>query len=286
MKKTITYHKPPLNLEIQQKLTKWLVELQNTRNINVETIISVPFLANAGETQAYLLTAEQDGKWTAVAVVTDILQNGHIEVGFGCENAEAGSFLIEAVLSQYLSHKPKSISFVLDQKAVLEKELLLHTGAHYQMSEAQMKLENIALLSAVDEIKLHAYQETDYYHVLSILMKSFGDTEEDAAAVIHLSLDDPKRTFYTIRASGVIVGTINLIRAEQAMVTALAIHPEWQHQGIGSQALTKALRMLLEEGYTSVYLDVEIENEKALHVYERVGFQVLHVFDFYRIDPS
>jgi ribosomal protein S18 acetylase RimI-like enzyme len=67
-------------------------------------------------------------------------------------------------------------------------------------------------------------------------------------------------------------------RAERTgYVQRLAIHPDAQAQGLGLALLTDGLHWMRARGARSAFVNTQIENERALHLYERAGFRRLPV---------
>lgn len=56
-------------------------------------------------------------------------------------------------------------------------------------------------------------------------------------------------------------------------IISLYLKPAFWRQGIGRQLMEKDLSCLWEEGYRYVYLWVLMENERARHFYEKMGFE-------------
>ncbi|HAU35452.1 MAG TPA: GNAT family N-acetyltransferase, partial [Lysinibacillus sp.] len=64
-------------------------------------------------------------------------------------------------------------------------------------------------------------------------------------------------------------------------VTALAVHPNCEGQGIGTALLSFSKDYASKTGATFVMLDVEIDNKKAISVYEKAGFMKAQQIDYY-----
>lgn len=55
-------------------------------------------------------------------------------------------------------------------------------------------------------------------------------------------------------------------------------------RGLGRQVLQSALRMILEKSASAtIFLEVETENQAALHLYQTEGFQVRNQYNYYQI---
>lgn len=51
------------------------------------------------------------------------------------------------------------------------------------------------------------------------------------------------------------------------------MHPELRGNGIGTSLVVRALEVMKNEGYKSVFLWVVRENQRAIKLYERLGFR-------------
>lgn len=58
-------------------------------------------------------------------------------------------------------------------------------------------------------------------------------------------------------------------------ISRLAVHPDFQNQGIARQMLQKAMKVLKERGYKSIHFLVNRTNQKALRSYAALGFNTV-----------
>ena len=75
-----------------------------------------------------------------------------------------------------------------------------------------------------------------------------------------------------------IVGNLSLIpyhlaRKDYYMIANVAVHPEYQRQGIGRALVRRALDFLQEKNLDGIWLQVEEENQGAVDLYLQEGFQ-------------
>lgn len=270
----------PYTTELYDQLAVWVSKQQTERNINLE----VPMNLSAGDGSLDYIFIMFDGELiVSAAVVVDLLRTKDFEFGFAAKDEQTASDLLKKIHQQLHLDFPKSITAVIDERATLERNALLEWGANNEVCEAQLMVTQLSGKKPVLSVELIEYQSTHHNEYRAILMESFGDDVGEAEATIQLSLTQPSRTLFGIHVSGEIVGTINLIRSEDACITALAVHPVHQKKGIGRAALHEAVDILFQEGYRSVSLDVEAENIHALKLYEEVGFQIQSMFQFYKM---
>ncbi|WP_412057471.1 ribosomal protein S18-alanine N-acetyltransferase [Bartonella sp. DGB2] len=96
-------------------------------------------------------------------------------------------------------------------------------------------------------------------------------------AVFEQLLRDPYIFVYVGRAAiheGSILGFI-LCRhvLDEAEILSFAIHPKFQKRGLGSLLMDTALRKLYYERIRVLFLEVAADNQAALTLYRRFGFQ-------------
>lgn len=58
----------------------------------------------------------------------------------------------------------------------------------------------------------------------------------------------------------------------------LAVHPDFQHQGLGREIILEAERRLLALGCPKINVQIRESNEQVMAFYEKIGFANDHVF--------
>ncbi|MBK1990417.1 ribosomal protein S18-alanine N-acetyltransferase [Sphaerospermopsis aphanizomenoides BCCUSP55] len=60
---------------------------------------------------------------------------------------------------------------------------------------------------------------------------------------------------------------------EEAHITILAIHPQYQHQGLGQALLYSLLKTASDRGLERATLEVRASNQPAISLYQKFGFK-------------
>jgi len=81
--------------------------------------------------------------------------------------------------------------------------------------------------------------------------------------------------FGVAKRSGVIDEVIKRPAHDVLVVAHLAVAPQAQGLGVGSQMIEFARKQAEENGYSGLALDVSVENPNAQRLYERLGFVVI-----------
>jgi aminoglycoside 6'-N-acetyltransferase len=104
-------------------------------------------------------------------------------------------------------------------------------------------------------------------------------------------LSDPEATGFVIEAAGEIVGGIQFYEETEPDYRHagmdLFVATDYQSQGLGTDALRTLARYLLEErGHHRLVIDPAASNERAIKVYQRVGFRPVGILRAYERGPD
>jgi len=92
--------------------------------------------------------------------------------------------------------------------------------------------------------------------------------------------------------AGPVVGLCEVRQAEVALngapvrtghIGSLAVLPAYRQRGLGRRLLVRGIELCRENGWPTVELNVDRDNEPALHLYESTGFRAVYAFTVYRL---
>ena len=151
----------------------------------------------------------------------------------------------------------------------------------YSFSESTLEARG-AVLAEPLTINVRPYAVQDEQKLCEIFSAAFGDTYEESLELIAFNSETEGIELWVAEQNGEVVGTVST-RKEGKLhwLTALAVHPSYQGQGIGSELLNWVKDYVIRSGETTVALDVELENKKALSIYEKNGFLVSLQINYY-----
>ena len=79
--------------------------------------------------------------------------------------------------------------------------------------------------------------------------------------------------YLVVKMQEKIIGYCGLLQSfEEADITNVAVHPEWQGKGIAFQMLQKLMELGRAKGIERYTLEVRVSNTPAVRVYEKLGF--------------
>jgi [ribosomal protein S18]-alanine N-acetyltransferase len=121
-------------------------------------------------------------------------------------------------------------------------------------------------------IELVRMRRRDLRKVMAIEQQVFPEPWSHAVFVSELALRTG-RDYRVAREGREMVGYIGLMFVEdEAHVTTVAVAPERQGQGVGTQIMLGAMRIALEHECRRVSLEVAVGNARAQALYRRFGF--------------
>jgi mycothiol synthase len=146
-------------------------------------------------------------------------------------------------------------------------------GYSYAFSEATFEAYPEAM-EPVGSVYIRPYlEETDQNALIEIFSNSFGDLREESIELVHYNTMTEGRILWVAQMEEEIVGTVTSSKEGNVQwITALAVHPNKQGMGIGTALLNWIKDFTMRSGEKVIMLEVEVENERALAVYEKAGF--------------
>lgn len=111
---------------------------------------------------------------------------------------------------------------------------------------------------------------------------TYPDEVEDvfeAKRFISIYLTDDRRIFLVAEHDGQIVGMITLAGSSKRKVLhkaelGISVRKPYWGKGIGSALMSEALRIAKQKGFKKIQLEVMENNERAIKLYEKFGFEI------------
>jgi ribosomal protein S18 acetylase RimI-like enzyme len=131
-------------------------------------------------------------------------------------------------------------------------------------------------------ITLRTAQTGDVAPLLRLFTAGFGWAPPDLGE----RLVEPRARTYVAEREGRIVATARVSRSdERGDVYGFVVDPPLQGRGIGRDVLRRVCRELRDDGAAVIGLEVEAENDGAIHLYTSLGFEPVTTEDYWAINP-
>lgn len=250
-----------------------------------ETALGVP-MAGSFETKGFMVLAYEDDKDVLVGVASAVdLMGLHtyewsLVVTPTYRQKGIGTTLVEALQVGLQERGAEGQLAVVIDGSPFGHTFIENKGFTYSFSEATLetRAESVKLSKDV-EITPYAGEQAE---LIAIYSEAFGDLPEESEELIAFNTSTNGRKLWLARKDGEVVGTVTTAQENEIQwVTALAVHPNCEGQGIGTAMLSFSKDYASKIGAKFVMLDVEIDNGKALSVYEKAGFMKAQQIDYY-----
>jgi len=70
------------------------------------------------------------------------------------------------------------------------------------------------------------------------------------------------------------------------LIANVAVDADYQHRGIATALTSHALRFILRNPETEIWLQVRSDNEPAIHLYQKLGFKFVHAINQWKHAPA
>lgn len=162
---------------------------------------------------------------------------------------------------------------------------LKNKGLSYRASEYHMQREGYdPKLVGARKLHIRAAQPEDIDALCNIDAQCFSARPEMAARLSVL-IHDAQYFIAVAEFDNTIIGKAHIYwKGSAAMLSDIAILPNFQGQGLGSELLASLISKCLKEGYSRQILDVETQNAHALKLYQQYGFATFDAHDYWDIE--
>ncbi len=159
-------------------------------------------------------------------------------------------------------------------------------GFTYHNGEVQMQWKGLrpslvidptfTFLTAVEDVYITALVELD--------TACFHTDEQEMRSRFSRLLADESYHLCLMKKDDEVVGKAHLhIETQQVLLSDIAILPRYQGQGFGQALVAYCIHWSRTLSPLPLRLDVESNNQNALHIYQKLGFQTTNTYDFWKI---
>jgi ribosomal protein S18 acetylase RimI-like enzyme len=170
------------------------------------------------------------------------------------------------------------------QDAYLQTLGFQYQGSEYQMQ--RLSSEPVLHEDAASLVRLATAGDAASLGIIAEACFVHEDHQDDVSRLYRL-LQDSNHCFFLIVEQGLIVGSAHLVfHGTYARLSDIAVLPQYQRRGLGFRLLAHCINHALHHDQSDIRLDVESQNQHALGLYLRLGFQVYNAHDYWRIDKK
>lgn len=197
-----------------------------------------------------------------------------------------GALLITAI-REMQNNRPQDLLFVCETHSSAGKKMLKAMCAQQENTEYLLKYPNITHHQMPEtplQLELRRATANDVAEIAALSMSLFRSNQEEAKQFINRILESENRIQYFALLSGRIVGMASILyEGDEATVFGVGISPECQGEGHGTTLLHLLVDEMIKCGVMDASIEVDSTNEKALKLYQAIGFRHEAEFDYYRM---
>ena len=275
----------PLDQETMEEIKQLVAEAEIFDEVDYTALLSMNDLSDF-YTKGFCVVAYDDDSDRLVGALTSIDRIATLDFEWSCvvlpsvRKQGIGERLVTE-LGRNLKVRGAVADFALIPESSEAGQQLLHKfGYAHDFSERTMvaDAEKVELDSKV-EVLPYTDEESE---IIRVLVSAFGDTEEESKELIEFNTQTPNRHLMIAKVQEEIVGTFTIVDdGEKLWMTGLAVYELARGKGVASYILKWCKHEAYRLGKTSVYLDVETDNDHALSIYEKAGFHTVSNTYFY-----
>lgn len=155
-------------------------------------------------------------------------------------------------------------------------------AATYQFSEYKLDYSAKAPVATDDRLLLRPATNNDFQILVEIGVSGFGDSAELMTALVTRNLSEPDFQTYLALYESEPVGMITVSEEDGALfISGFCVKKGLQGKGLGRKILSQTVEILNQREHKGISLEVAVDNQNALALYQSIGFEVVSVYDYY-----
>ena len=276
----------PVDEETYSEMKALCEEVHHADGVHYESIVNLPTARNSEASGFFVLVYnDEDDQLVGLASAIDLLGLNTFEWSIIISPMYRRIGIGDAVynvLREGLEVRGADGELALMMEGV-ESGLafLKKRGYVYSFSEATLEARAMQTENRPG-LTIRPFAAKDTEELAGIFVEAFGDMREEALELIAFNTQTEDLMLWVAEEEGKVIGTVTTRKEGDARwITAFAVHPAQSGRGIGTAILNFVKQLAFQQGEKRVLLDVELENSRALTVYEKAGFSKSAQVDYF-----
>lgn len=193
--------------------------------------------------------------------------------------------LLAAAKQELMARHIPDFLFMCERASQSGAVCLQACGAHYDFSEYKMNLVGmVPMVEFPAALSLRPATVEDISPLGYLDELCFGVPAEVAQRWLAQDLGGPNHWLLVAELDGKRIGKITVLLGEtEAYIAGVCLEPQYRGHGYGKAILTRTVNQITAQYKGAVTLEVACNNENALTLYQHCGFEVVTVYDYYRL---
>ncbi|WP_277585006.1 GNAT family N-acetyltransferase [Psychrobacillus antarcticus] len=275
----------PLDQETMEEIKQLVAEAEAVDKVDYTSLLNVGELSTS-YTKGFCIIAYDDLNDRLVGVLTSIDRIATLDFEWcsvvlpTVRRLGIGERLVIELRRNLEIRGAATDLALLPDSSEAGRQLLRKFGYVFDFAERSM-VADAAEVELNSEVTVSQFTDEES-EVVRILASAFNETDEDAKELITFNTQTPNRQLLIAKLQGEVIGTLILVDdGEKLWITGLAVHEHARGKGVATYLLNWSKNEANRIGKSSVYLDVETDNDQAFSIYERAGFTTVGNTHFY-----
>lgn len=197
------------------------------------------------------------------------------------------SYLLEEAGLELNRRKISLCDFICYQSANVALNIAKQYSAVYKYSECEMRAIHKPVLDHLPEMEFRVATQEDIKTLAEIDSACFHTNVRRMIERFKDSFEEKNRRIWIASVQGQYIGKAHVRFDDEnvAFIHDLGVLPAFQGKGYAKAMVMKLRELLKKEGHAQVALDVLKENQTAIKLYERCGFELTAEHQFWEF-PS
>ncbi|MDR3587661.1 MAG: GNAT family N-acetyltransferase [Desulfosporosinus sp.] len=236
--------------------------------------------------KSIFLLYENDNLISMLSMFIPTQQEAEVSAYTSPEYRQEGYFkaLLAKAVAELRKYEIPTILFVCESQSSSGKQVIADLNTEYDHTEYFMRADK-KNYEARDGYCLELIKPDmkNLDKLIDTSMKTFNDTYEDAKILIEncYRLKNREQYLAVLNDQVIGLGSVNL-EGDEGSIFGFGIVPAYRGQGYGTELLHLIVASLWRRGKTEITLEVNSENEHALELYKKSGFQIEVAYEYYR----
>jgi ribosomal protein S18 acetylase RimI-like enzyme len=196
--------------------------------------------------------------------------------------------LLLQAIKELLKHGIKNILFVVESQSSTGIALSARLNSFYVKTEYLMTYTGAGSdFSKTNRFrsKLTSPGEESIEELVKMRQATFNGDYDETKSILSNIINLNNRVQYCTEYEGTRIGLGSAYFEElKASVYGLGIMPEYQAKGFGRELLLLIIEDLRTRGFSTIEIEVESNNENALNLYKKCGFEISCAYEYHRLN--